>query len=485
MLKRFFPLWGAFGAFALACLLFSCSSPSPTVYVSTIDRAHLLEKVLPLESASGDAFEINLDGGTVFQEIDGFGAAVTGSTCYNLQQMDPQDRDAFLKMVFDPKEGAGYSCIRISIGCSDFSLFEYTLCDEPGIENFHLTELETMDLIPVLHRILEINPSVKIIASPWTCPKWMKVDNLTDLNPLDSWTSGQLNPKYYADYATYFVRFIQEMGKEGLDIYAMTIQNEPLNRGNSASLYMGWREQLTFVRDFLGPAFEKNGIQTKIWVYDHNYNYDNIPEEQDYALNILNDPQARKYIAGSAWHNYGGRVSELDHVYAAYPDMDIFFTECSIGKWSARTKEECFEKDLMSNTRDVCIGTLSRGGRGVTVWNLLLDDEGAPNRPGGCRTCYGALDISKSDYKTIVGNSHYYSIAHFSKVILPGARRISSQAESMEKGISQVACLNTDGSIGVVLLNETDEAKAVRLTGAKKPVCVQLPAKSVVSVLVP
>lgn len=482
-------LWSVLGFAALTLFtslgLVSCSRKEAQVYLTSTSREYLFEKVQPLKQPSAEAKIINLDPSQVFQVIDGFGAAVTGSVCYNLQQMEEADRKSFLRMVFDPDEGVGYSCIRISIGCSDFSLMEYTCCDKPGIENFALPELDRMDLLPVLHEILEINPKIKILASPWTCPKWMKVDNLTDLNPLDSWTSGQLNPAYYQDYATYFVRFIQEMRKEGFDIYALTIQNEPLNRGNSASLYMGWREQLVFIRDYLGPAFEKNGIGTKILAYDHNYNYDNIAEEQDYVMNLYNDKEALKYISGSAWHNYGGRVSELDHVYEAYPDKDIYFTECSIGKWSAKSKEECFEKDLMSNTRNVCIGTLNRGAKAVTVWNLLLDDEGAPNRPGGCRTCYGALEISHEDYKTLVGNSHYYSIAHFSKVIRPGAQRIASSMEGDSSKISFTAARNEDGSVGVVILNERNEDEEFTVLLGGKETSVLVPSMAVASLLIP
>jgi len=159
----------------------------------------------------------------------------------------------------------GYSYIRISIGASDFSLSEYTYCDNQGIENFALQSEDKNYVIPVLKEILAINPNVKILASPWTCPKWMKVNNLTEKKPFDSWTSGQLNPDYYQDYATYFVKYIQAMKAEGINIASMTIQNEPLNRGNSVSLYMTVaRASETFIKTALGPAFRNAGINTKI-----------------------------------------------------------------------------------------------------------------------------------------------------------------------------------------------------------------------------
>ncbi len=136
--------------------------------------------------------------------MDGFGAAITGATCFNLLQMKPEDRHAFLTETFSDDKGFGFSYIRISIGCSDFSLSEYTCCDTKGIENFALQSEEKEYILPILKEILSINPSIKVIAAPWTCPTWMKVKSLTDLTPLDSWTNGQLNPAYYQDYATYF-----------------------------------------------------------------------------------------------------------------------------------------------------------------------------------------------------------------------------------------------------------------------------------------
>ena len=177
---------------------------------------------------------ITLNPAEQYQTMDGFGAAITGSTCYNLLLMKPADRHAFLTETFSDKDGFGFSYIRISIGCSDFSLSEYTCCDTKGIENFALQSEEKDYILPILKEILAINPSIKVIAAPWTCPKWMKVKSLTDRTPLDSWTNGQLNPDYYQDYATYFVKWIQAFKAEGIDIYAVTPQNEPLNRGNSA-----------------------------------------------------------------------------------------------------------------------------------------------------------------------------------------------------------------------------------------------------------
>ncbi len=409
------------------------------------------------------------------QPVYGFGAAITGSTCYNLLKMTDEDRERLLQECFSP-EGMNFSFIRVSIGASDFSLDEYTCCDREGIEFFELHEYDRRDLLPVLRRILEINPKVRIVGSPWSCPKWMKIGYDND-ESLDSWTDGRLNPKYYDDYAEYFVRWIGEMESEGIPIYAVTVQNEPLNRGNSMSLYMGWEQQRDFIRDHLGPQFAADGIDTKIWLFDHNYNYDDIAAERDYPLRILADPEAAKYVAGTAWHNYGGRPSTLDGVREAYPDKEIFFTEASIGTWNYD-----FGKCVVEDFASIFIGTLDRGGRGVTLWNLVLDDKGAPNRPKGCRTCYGAIEISAADYSydSLLRKSHYYDIAHCSKVIDPDAARIESDRQ-LPRGVEMVAFVNPDGSFAAVGVNRTETERTVAVVGPKSTFDLVLPARSVAS----
>lgn len=452
------------------------------LYVTSATKSMLWTKVaLNFNSSSpGSTHTITLDKSVKYQEMDGFGAAITGSTCYNLLKMQEADRAALLKEIFDPETGVGYSYVRISIGCSDFSMDEYTHCDTEGIEHFALHTYDKRDLIPILKEILAINPTLKIMASPWTCPRWMKVVSLSNLTPYNHWTSGQLNPRYYADYAHYFVLFIQAMAQEGIPITSITIQNEPLNRGNSASLYMTWEEQAEFVGEHLGPAFAQNNIKTKIIVFDHNYNYDNVSSQQKYPLRIYEDTQAAPYIDGSAWHAYGGSVSELDAIHSQAPDKNIYFTEMSIGTWSASSRAECFSGDLIWNMREVCLGTINRWCKAVIMWNLLLDDNHGPYRSGGCSTCYGAIDISSSDYKTLMRNSHYYTMAHLSKVIKPGAYRIKSSGYSAA-GLHVAAFLNPDGTYAAVVLNENDSAHAVTFEDGTVSLSYAVPAKAVAS----
>ena len=460
-----------------------CVESDVDAYITTANQTMLFKSV-PIYFSTEDnmsPYTITLDENVKCQQIDGFGAAFTGSSCYNLMKMPEKKREELLKETFDPENGMGYSYIRISIGCSDFSLSEYTYCDTPGIENFAIQEEERKYIFPVLKEILSINPHVKIMASPWTAPRWMKVNNLTDLQPYNSWTSGQLNPLFYQDYAEYFVKYIKAMQQEGFEIEAVTIQNEPLNRGNSASMFMTWQEQAVFIKSALGPKFRENGIKTKIVVYDHNYDYDAWkPDSKDqtkYPLHIYADDEAAQYVDGAAYHAYGGDKSELLEIHNSRPDKNLYFTEISIGLWGEGYK---FGDDLMWNLREVGIGTLNNWSKSVIVWNFMLDDKHGPYRPGGCDMCLGAVDISSSDYSTVKKNSHYYDVAHLSKVIKPGAYRIKSSDLNIS-GLTYVAALNPDQSFGMVVLNEQTSSQHVTIDDGNHTFSYVLPPRSVVS----
>jgi len=450
-----------------------------TLYITTNTRSQdFATKAVDFSDKSNmSPTTINLEPETRYQTMDGFGAAITGSTCYNLLQMTEDNREKFLKETFSPTEGMGYSYVRISIGCSDFSLSEYTCCDTEGIENFGLTSEETDYVIPILQEIQAINPDLKILGSPWTCPRWMKVNNLTDLQPFNSWTSGQLNPAYYADYATYFVKWIQVLKEYGIEIYSVTPQNEPLNRGNSASLYMGWEEQLEFVKNNLVPAFKAASLNTKIYLFDHNYNYDNMGMQNDYPVKIYDAGVDEDIVVGAAYHNYGGNKEELLDIHEKAPERELIFTETSIGTWNDGRN---LQNRLIEDMREVALGTVNNWCKGVIVWNLMLDSDRGPNREGGCQTCYGAVDIDRANYSSITRNSHYYIIGHLSSVVKPGAVRIGTSGFS-DAGFYYSAFENTDGTYAVVLLNSNSASKMITLDDGTNHFSYEVPAKSVIS----
>ncbi len=466
--------------------LFSCPSAQAETKGYAIssngERTLVFKRETLKETPRSTGTVISIHGEQTFQTMDGFGAAITGSTCYNLMQMKPADRKAFLVRTFSPKKGLGYSYVRVSIGCSDFSLSEFTCCDEPGIEHFALSAEDTEYVLPILRQIRKINPELKIIGSPWTCPRWMKVRDLQTLKPYNSWTSSQLNLKYYADYADYFVRWVKAYEAAGAPVYAITVQNEPLNRGNSASLFMGWQEQQKFVAEALGPAFENARLNTKIYAFDHNYNYDKMPEQQQYPLRIYDLQKAASYLSGAAYHNYGGNRKELKHIQSQRPDKELIFTETSIGMWNDGRN---LNKRLVDDMREVALGTVLEGCRAVLVWNLMLDSDRGPYRPGGCSTCYGAVDIDRNDWKTITPNSHYYIIGHLACVVKPGAVRIQASTPLGEDQLMLSAFRNPNGSTAIVILNQKNSDQLLSIpTKDNKYMQVNVPARGVTSVLI-
>lgn len=456
-------------------------------YVTTADKTRLFdEEILKLGKKATMSPNVIKFSGEKFQEVDGFGAAVTVSSCYLLQKMEKSARKAFLEKVFDRKKGAGSNMVRVCIGGSDFtwdygesglsSDGRYTWCDKKGMENFAPHPMDVRYVVPIMKEILEINPDLKIIASPWTAPRWMKLDS--KLKKLHySWTGGRLNPEYYGDYAAYFVKWIEYMKSQGINIYAVTPQNEALHAGNSMSMLMFWEDCRDFIKNGLGPAFEKAGIKTKILIFDHNFNYDNNSGQYEYPLKVYADPEASKYIAGSAWHNYGGNATELDKIAEKAPDKEIYFTEASIGTWNYK-----FSDCLINDFRDIIMATLGRGARGVTFWNLVLDDKKGPytNASGSCTTCYGAVTIMSSDHSTLDFYSQYYNFAHCSKVIHTGAVRLGLSGYEAP-GLSCQAYKNPDSSYGVIILNENSEKQALVFLSEEHSVRYEVPARSIVS----
>lgn len=452
------------------------SGAAAEAYVTSADQVRLFEKVsVPLTGAGAGDAGIILKPETRYQQMDGFGAALSGSTCFNLLKMRPGDRHELLAHLFGQEDGLGYSCVRVSIGCSDFSLSDFSWCDEPGIENFAVHPEDRTYLFPILKQVLEINPGLKILGTPWSPPRWFKVDNPTDLNPCDSWTGGHLNPALYDDYALYFVKWIQAMEAEGVPIEAITIQNECLHGGNSASMIMTWQEQRDFIKKSLGPAFRDNNIGTKILIFDHNYNYDNTPGQIDYVPNIYADTEAARYIDGSAWHSYGGHPRALEKIHAAAPDKNIYFTESSIGLWDYE-----FGEALLWTMEYAMIGAFNRWCGSSVMWNLLLDSDHGPYRPGGCDKCLGVIDISSKDYSTLTRNSHYYNIAHMSRVVKPGAYRIGYEGEAPD-GVEFTPFVNPDGSRALVAFNKSDTRLPFSVSDGSGKFVYVIPARSIVS----
>ena len=305
----------------------------------------------------------------------------------------------------------------------------------------------------MLNEILAINPKIKIIAAPWSPPVWMK-DNGSSIG-------GSLKPEFYGVYAKYFVKYIQGMKKEGITIDAITPQNEPLHPGNNPSLLMTSEMQKDFIKNYLGPEFKKSGVSTKIVVYDHNCN------KPEYAINILDDPEANKYIDGSAFHLYEGDISALSTVHNAHPDKNLYFTE----QWTGAKGN--FKDDLNWHTKNVIIGSMRNWSKIALEWNLANDAAFQPHTPGGCTECKGAITINSSGDFT--RNVAYYIIGHASKFVPQNSVRIAS---TQTENIATAAFTTPSGKTVFIVQNASESAENFNIKFKGNSASVSLPGKS-------
>ena len=408
---------------------------------------------------------ITLSQKKVYQEIDGFGYTLTGGSALHLSNMSASKRADILHELFSQdEEGIGVSYLRVSIGASDldtepFSYDEIASGEDLQLEHFSI-DRDRRYLIPVLKAILAINPDIKILGTPWSPPTWMKTNN--------SFKGGELKEEYYDAYAMYFVKYIQEMAKEGIIIDAITIQNEPLNIYNNPSMQMLAEDQANFVARSLGPKFRENAITTKIICYDHN------ADRPDYPVTVLNNREASKYIDGSAFHLYGGTIDQLSRVHIAFPDKNIYFTEQWVGA------DSNFGVDLMWHMRNMFIGATRNWSRTVLEWNLASDPMLKPHTTdGGCSQCLGALTIDGNEIRR---NVAYYTVAHASKYVNPGSYRIESNNLD---DLLNVAFQTPEGKLVLIVMNDSaiDKSFTLEIEQTNEVYSINIPQRSVSTVV--
>lgn len=411
--------------------------PSARVWMTSGDRSRLLSEQAPLRfqpspDAAGPA--VAVDPRRQFQEMVGFGAAITDASAFLIQtKLTAGQRDALLRELFSREDGGlGFSFTRVTIGASDFSLDHYSLADapDPTLANFSTARMEE-HVFPTVRRAVAINPNLRVMASPWSAPAWMKTTG--------SMIQGQLKPEFYSTYAEYFRRYIESAAAHGVPTDYVSIQNEPDFEPDS---YPGMRwapeDRATFVGQHLGPLLRDAGMETKILDWDHNWD---LPQQ---PLTVLSNEQARPFIAGVAWHCYGGDVSAQSQVRDAFPDKDVFFTECSGGEWTP-----AFADSFIWTMKNLIIGSTEHWARGVLMWNLALDENYGPHA-GGCGNCRGVVKID-SQTGAIERNQEYYAFGHASRFVRPGARRV---ATAEPEGLQAVAFVNPDGERVLIVLNE-------------------------------
>jgi glucosylceramidase len=413
--------------------------PAPAkVWVSSADRTELLSlKTLDFTKTVDERFPtIQIDTAQTFQQVDGFGFTLTGGSALLIRNLPPSQRTELLKELFGNGDASiGISYLRISIGASDLdeSVFSYNDLPpgqtDPELQYFSLAK-DTVHLIPLLQEILSVNPDIKIMGSPWSAPVWMK-DNGSSIG-------GSLQPRFYGVYARYLTKYIQSMQAQGIAIDAVTPQNEPQHGGNNPSMVMSAAQQAEFIKNHLGPTFAAMGIATKIIIWDHNC------DNPAYPISILNDPAAKAFIDGSAFHLYAGDISALSEVHSAHPDRNLYFTE----QWTGAKGD--FGGDLKWHLKNVIIGSMRNWSKTALEWNLANDSSYGPHTPGGCNECKGALTI---DASSVTRNVSYYVVAQASKFVPPGSVRVGSNAPD---ALPNVAFKRPDGKNVLIVLNEAD-----------------------------
>ena len=443
----------------LSASIFNCTSeniavpPTPSTSVLAVneidfwltkgDQSIQLEKQtsnLKFAKTLNNYANIELFDAQTFQTVEGFGYSLTGGSAQLIMQLSADKRAVLLQDLFGQTASSiSVSYLRISIGASDLDASVFSYNDLPfGETDLNLTKFslspDRTQLIPLLKEILFINPKIKIMGSPWSAPVWMK-DNKNS-------KGGSLLPQYYASYAQYFVKYIQQMKDNGITIDAITPQNEPLHPGNNPSMYMTADDQTNFIKSNLGPAFTAANIKTKIIIYDHNC------DKPEYPISVLNDPAAKAFIAGSAFHLYGGDISALSTVRNAHPDKDLYFTE----QWTSSVGD--FAGDLKWHSKNVVIGSMRNWSRIALEWNLANDASFGPHTPGGCTQCKGAITVN--DRNSYIKNVSYYIIAHASKFVPAGSVRIGT---AIAGNLSNVAFKTPAGKTVLIVVNDGSNAE--------------------------
>lgn len=428
-------------------------------WLTSADQSQLLEyqpEAAVFTNSVNDLPSITINPALKFQPVEGFGFSLTGGSALLISRLPEPDRSDLLHELFLP-EGIGISFLRLSIGASDLSERSFSYDDmpvgasDPELQHFDLLAGDK-EVIPLLKEILAINPALKIIATAWSAPPWMKTNH--------RFVGGQLKPDCQAIYARYLVKYLLAMREQGIVIHAITPQNEPQNHKNDPSMVMHAYEQVAFIKRHLVPALQDAGLnEVELFCWDHNC------DGKEYPLTVFADAEVRQHLSGSAWHLYAGDISALSEMHQAYPEMKLYFTE----QWVGSDGE--FGGDLLWHIRNVLIGSMRNWSRVVLEWNLAADPYCCPHTAGGEARCVGALTI---DGKQVTRNVAYYIIGHAAKWVRPGSIRVDSD----ENTLPNVAFLTPERRLVLIVMNDSDSVD-FNIFYQSQNASVSLPARSV------
>ncbi|SDI57113.1 glycoside hydrolase family 30 protein [Winogradskyella thalassocola] len=463
----------------------------------TSESGHKLTRITEFSKVDSSAV-IKLLPEQKFQTITGFGGSFTESSAYLLNKLSKKNRDTILQAYF-AEEGARYSLTRTHIASCDFSLNNYTyapVADDMEMKSFNIEE-DRDDLIPMIKDAQAISKDgFSIIASPWTSPPWMK-DN-------KEYVGGKLLPKYYDAFALYFSKYLEAYKAEGIDIWGLTPVNEPHGNGNNwESMHFSPEEETDFVQNHLGPKLEVDGFG-KVNILGYDQNRKGIKEWVDA---MYKDEASSKYFAGLAVHWYESTYDylpeELQYAHNKAPDKYLIETEGCVDSeipmwqddawywkkeatdwgwdWASPEDKHLHPKYAPVNryARDI-IGCLNNWVDGWVDWNMVLDRQGGPN---WFENWCVAPVIVDPDADEVYFTPLYYTMAHFSKYIRPGAEVIG--VENAEKDLMVAAAKNPDGTIAVVIFNEGKESKDFMLTLGEETVSVIINQQAIQTIIIP
>ncbi|HLH33359.1 MAG TPA: glycoside hydrolase family 30 beta sandwich domain-containing protein [Alloacidobacterium sp.] len=403
------------------------------------------------------AMSIRLNPDEQYQQVLGFGAALTDSSCYLLEQLDAGTRKSLLDECFGP-DGLCLSVARTTIGASDYSLNAYSYDDsptpDPNLTHFSIDH-DRKYILPLLKEAQQANPDLFYFSSPWSPPGWMKAGN--------SLLGGSMRKHYFDAYAQYFVKFLQDYAASGIKIQAVTVQNEvdTDQDGRMPQALWGQEYEIDFVKSYLGPALQKAGLNTKIWILDHNYNL------WGRAVDELSDPDVYKYVDGVAWHGYYGPPSAMTRVHDMFPAKNTYWTE-----GGPDISAPDYGTDW-ANWSSTFTGILRNWARCIVSWNLVLDENGKPNI--GPFSCGGVITINSKTHE-LTRSGQYWAFAHYARTIQRGACVIASSGD-LEK-IDHVAVQNPNGSHVLVLTNKGRE-ETVQVALRDQSLSIFLPPDSI------
>ena len=477
----------------------SCQTNNNQLVVDVLETSangNQLREIQPV-SESENPIEIKILPGEKYQTITGFGGSFTESSAYLLNQLSQKNRELILNAYFG-SDGAQYSLTRTHINSCDFSLRNYSyapLKNDKELKSFSIDE-DRDDIIPMIKEAMDISEEgFKILSSPWTAPPWMK-DN-------DSYVGGKLLPEYYETWALFFSKYLEAYKKEGIDIWGITVENEPLGNGNNwESMHYTAREMADFVQNHLGPQLKADYPEVKILAYDQNRGHELI----EWAETIYGNKEAAKFFDGFAIHWYASTYDyfpkSLNVTHELAPDKYIINSEACVDSEVPKWKDDAWywskeatdwgwdwaaEKDKYKHPKYVpvyryarnIIGSLNNHVDGWIDWNMVLDTQGGPN---WFKNWCVAPVIVDPDKDEVYFTPLYYTLTHFSKFIRPEAVRIGFN--NTDESLMITAALNPDGSIAVIVLNMNEEPKVLKLNLGEKSTSFRISAQAVQTIVI-